>query len=161
MSTILRNTRKKAHGRDDVNLPYIIFLRGGGRGGNWCPQIHTGKIEFPSITRLELRSVESNNKMKNSIQYHSAWYWLRFHISESHSKHTTALKSFSLVSSVVNNESCSLLLSNDHHVIHVYILHLQILTDLLFQSLPLNPLDHFRYKVINIHINYYNSMQVV
>ena len=24
---------------------------------NWCPQPHTGKVDFPSITQLELHSV--------------------------------------------------------------------------------------------------------
>ena len=41
----------------------IFFSGGGGRAGgpNWCPQIHTGKSRFSSITRLELRSVKRNN----------------------------------------------------------------------------------------------------
>ena len=114
---------------------FFGLLRGG--RGSLCSQMHTRKVDFPSITRLGLRSVES--------EQHEKLYLVpfclilaasnSFNISDTHSKHAIALISLD----IFFNKQWELFFLPVFHV-YVYIpRHLQILTDLLFQPLPLSP----------------------
>ena len=45
-----------------------MFFLGGGGGRNWSIKILTGKVNFPSITRLEQRSLEHSKGWKSTAR---------------------------------------------------------------------------------------------